>query len=147
MFFKPKFCCNCGEKVDRPTWTLNTSRRFCELCETEFALEERLSFATVVVAVGFGLLGVGGYFDAGGVSADAGRDSASGASVVVGRNTADSAREKSREQAEAVPGAPKRRDAEGGPSPKRIECGAVTKKGRACTRRVPQTGIRCWQHR
>ena len=40
MLYKPKFCCQCGEQIQRIDWNLRTSRRFCELCETEFTVYE-----------------------------------------------------------------------------------------------------------
>src|SRR6185369_14245922 len=36
MLYRPNFCCNCGEKIERAEWKLTSSRKFCDLCQTEF---------------------------------------------------------------------------------------------------------------
>ena len=40
MLYRPKYCCQCGEKIERIEWKFWSSRRFCELCETEFVVGE-----------------------------------------------------------------------------------------------------------
>lgn len=35
MLYRPKFCANCGDAIERAQWFLWTSRRFCEVCEVE----------------------------------------------------------------------------------------------------------------
>lgn len=40
MLFRPKFCSNCGEKIERTEWRPWTSRRFCELCATDHRVTE-----------------------------------------------------------------------------------------------------------
>lgn len=54
MFYTPKHCCECGEKIQRNEWKWSTSRRFCETCESEFKGQDWLSR----VIVGLGILGV-----------------------------------------------------------------------------------------
>jgi hypothetical protein len=54
MFYTPKHCCECGEKIDRNEWKLLTSRRFCEICESEFKKQDWLLRALV----GAGILGM-----------------------------------------------------------------------------------------
>src|SRR5215213_4346730 len=54
MFYTPKHCCECGEKIDRDEWKLLTSRRFCEICEGEFKKQDWLPR----VIIGLGILGV-----------------------------------------------------------------------------------------
>lgn len=34
MLYRPKFCAECGEKIERSKWSVLTSRRFCIVCET-----------------------------------------------------------------------------------------------------------------
>lgn len=36
MLFRPSYCANCGEKIEREEWHLWTSRRFCPVCESEY---------------------------------------------------------------------------------------------------------------
>lgn len=61
MFYRPKYCCNCGEKVERIDWKLWSSSRFCELCETEFKPQEWLPRAVVLIGVVSGIFGLGNY--------------------------------------------------------------------------------------
>jgi len=58
MFYKPKFCSDCGEKVERTDWKPWTSRQFCELCETDHKMGEwlpRMVFAVGILGAVFGL--------------------------------------------------------------------------------------------
>src|SRR5687768_8164586 len=36
MLYRPKFCSECGEPIQRAEWSLTTSRQHCEICATEF---------------------------------------------------------------------------------------------------------------
>jgi len=62
MLFKPTFCCSCGEKIERLEWKPWTSRRFCQLCETEFGLYEWIPKIGVILSLFFGVLGVSFYW-------------------------------------------------------------------------------------
>jgi hypothetical protein len=59
MPYKPKFCCQCATPIERTNWTFLTSRRFCELCETDYKLEDWIRKAMVAVAIFFGIFGIG----------------------------------------------------------------------------------------
>ena len=61
MPYKPKHCCQCGEKIDRIDWKPWTSRRFCELCETEFGIYKWLSRGLFGVGLFLGLFSIGSY--------------------------------------------------------------------------------------
>lgn len=62
MLYKPTFCCDCGNKVERTKWRFWTSRRFCENCETEFRKEEWLpTILLSAIALIGGLFGFGSY--------------------------------------------------------------------------------------
>src|SRR6187455_1302654 len=61
MLFRPSFCANCGEKIDRPEWFPWTSRRFCQICEIEFKGQELLPRVIVGLGIIIGLFGIGGY--------------------------------------------------------------------------------------
>lgn len=57
MFYKPSYCCNCGDKIERAEWRLWDSRRFCQLCETEYKAGDIAQRATVVIGLILGLFG------------------------------------------------------------------------------------------
>lgn len=59
MLYKPKFCCGCGDEIERVDWGLLTSRRFCELCETQHKVYDLLprllvGFGVLAAVLGFG---------------------------------------------------------------------------------------------
>lgn len=62
MIFKPKFCCGCGEKIERTEWKLWTSRRFCQVCETDYGLYEWIPRVVFGFGLFFGVLGVSFYW-------------------------------------------------------------------------------------
>ncbi|MCU0237961.1 MAG: hypothetical protein MUC29_00845 [Pyrinomonadaceae bacterium] len=56
MIYKPNYCNNCGESIERFEWKLWTSTRFCENCENDFKLQDWLPrgiIGTGVLAVIF----------------------------------------------------------------------------------------------
>ncbi len=61
MLYKPNFCCQCGEKVDRFEWRLWTSRRFCENCEKDFRNEDWIPRVGLLFAAIGGLFGFGSF--------------------------------------------------------------------------------------
>ena len=156
--YKPNFCAECGGRVLRERWRAWTSRRFCPACEKRF---QRGWLAPVVVCctlicAGFvfgrlmrpapppltierGTLPLPALLIAKGKDAAAGASSnPTGATVnntEPGRN--DAAR---RDLGAGALEAPT--------DPNEIVslCGARTKKGTPCQRRVRGAG-RCWQHR
>jgi hypothetical protein len=168
MFYKPKFCCNCGTGIERVDWRLWTSRRFCDVCEVEQkgqVLLTRLVFGSALL---FGVFGVGSYFQ--------GHDPAAGntKAIVLGDSTRRRAvaMESKQETTRVEPGSFEmeigRTDlnnvTETGEGPqiaaaskeqpaiRKIAsdepiyfCGAMTKKGKPCSRRV-KSDVRCWQH-
>ena len=120
--YRPKFCCECGAKVVRLRWHVWTSRKFCSSCQPHFRKEH-----WVQPALGFvGLLLLGVMF---------GRAMRPALPpLVIQRNIVSSS-------------------ATGSPQPPPsivIEdtylCGARTKKGTPCSRRV-HGPVRCWQHK
>jgi len=165
MPYKPKFCCECGEPIERTNWNLLTSRRFCELCETDFKLDDFIPKAAFGIAILFGIFGLGTFLQkpekslnlVSGISTNNNKSNVN-TQVSTGANTqsftklqeANSAVEQSLSKPSNV-------------SPKsdlkiqKVEnhqiaaqeavyfCGAETKKGTPCTRRV-KGGGRCWQH-
>jgi hypothetical protein len=165
VFYKPNFCCHCGEKIERADWSLTTSRRFCEVCQSSFTLHERGPQIFVALMAVVGLFGFGSYLGraekppalsnrplvspasranvgagpeaenrkanvrtpAANGAANAGEQPAS--SGAANRPpAANAARAKAPDESEAV-----------------YFCGAPTRKGTPCSRRV-KGGGRCWQH-
>jgi hypothetical protein len=165
MPYKPKFCCECGEPIERINWTLLTSRRFCQLCATDFKLDDLIPKATVGIAILFGIFGLGTFLK----KAEKPLNLASGNSTNVNKSVVNTqvsfaanaqSFAKIQETNLAVapsllkpPIAPAKQDLK----TQKVEnqanaaqetiyfCGAETKKGTPCTRRV-KGGGRCWQH-
>ena len=61
MFFRPSFCANCGEKIERAEWGIFTSRRFCQVCESEFKGQDLIPRVIVGIGLVIGIIGFGGY--------------------------------------------------------------------------------------
>lgn len=58
MFYTPKHCCECGEKIESGGRGIFKSRRFCEVCETDFLHYDwtpRIIVALGVLGVVFGI--------------------------------------------------------------------------------------------
>ena len=62
MLYKPKYCCHCGEEIERINWGLLTSRRFCELCETEYKIYDWIPRVFIGVGFFFIITGLGFYW-------------------------------------------------------------------------------------
>ena len=146
MFYRPHYCCHCGEKVIRDRWTPLTSRRFCDFCEIEQKQHDLLNRATVLFALLIGAAGLIAYF--------------SGASTVDLKEERTARTNRPRQFPQTMPSSTNtaaspapvsqsnsvQRDAESNSSTEPVfYCGALTKKGTPCTRRVKSKG-RCWQH-
>ena len=151
MLFRPKFCSQCGEKIERTEWRLWTSRRFCDLCATDHRVTEFGPLA-------FGLLGLvavvaAGSNFSGGESAKTAKSLTSGPEI---RSFAPAPKnENSTEKPAAQPAASEAPHAVPTIKPPVQQvpvvaasvymCGAETKKGTPCSRRV-KTNARCFQH-
>src|SRR5947209_4034732 len=61
MFFRPSFCANCGEKIERSDWGPFTSRRFCAVCEAELKAHDLIPRVVVGLCMLVGVLGIGSY--------------------------------------------------------------------------------------
>jgi hypothetical protein len=160
MLFRPTFCCNCGEKIDRAEWRLWTSRRFCELCATEFPLQDYAVKGVILLAAAVTLLGVARMF-----TATKPAELASKRSIerpqnnIAERNTASATPEprasvpvspsnaiedRTTRTLAAMPPANVPKVPVEVAEPVYI-CGAATKKGTPCSRKV-KGNVRCWQH-
>ncbi len=175
MLYKPKFCCQCGEKIERIEWNLRTSRRFCELCETEFTVSEWMPKIGLGVSLILGILFVGSFFQTSNKSENVASNKTLKSSPQVNslpdqktvKQIAELPNNKAQDRnliatpsiqiqtnsqsADSSQGLDQRKQAEfllKQQNNKKVPvyfCGAETKKGTSCTRRV-KGGGRCWQH-
>ncbi|HEX8635856.1 MAG TPA: hypothetical protein VF703_17030 [Pyrinomonadaceae bacterium] len=145
--YQPNFCAECGGRVARVRWRVWTSRRFCVGCEKRFRRGRLLRPLVACVA----LLGVG--FGVGRAMRDAppplvierrAPPPAPLASQLPAASAATDASKDLRPQVFGADGTETERPTE--PGEIVSVCGARTKKGTPCSRRVRGTG-RCWQHR
>ena len=159
MMFRPKFCCNCGEKIERVEWRLWTSRRFCDLCSTEYKYLDIVPLAALGGGAFLSVLGLTLFF---GVPTE--QASMAGTKRPISsakqlkaaepqlqnsntQNTASSSDgptfNGSGNSAHQNPEQPVRKPITS--EDEVFYCGALTKKGTPCTRRVKKKGF-CWQH-
>ncbi|MDT5158604.1 MAG: hypothetical protein QOC99_205 [Acidobacteriota bacterium] len=153
--YRPNFCCECGERIARVRWRAWTSRCFCDSCGRRFRRER----FTTPVLLAAALAG------AGFLSGRLARPSSpplilerSRPGLVAPLPTPDALRQSDvkREGTATKPESTKPEPAYGpdGTANERPTetdevvyiCGARTKKGTPCQRRVRGPG-RCWQHR
>ena len=120
---RPNFCAECGAKILRLRWRLWTNRKFCDSCARELR-RQRWTIAGLVTLVLF----ITGFF--------------------VGHKLQRSPPPLIIQRAEPASG-----DSNSASTPRQpltVEevyiCGARTKKGRPCSRRV-HGPVRCWQHK
>jgi len=138
--YKPNFCAECGAKLLRLRWYLWTSRRFCNECARRLRKARFLPASIAALA----LVGVG-YV--------AGRGRRPQPPPLIIERRSDSPLD------DREPGRSVRAPTESGvnrpgtqnSSPTSVEevvylCGARTKKGTPCSRRV-HGPVRCWQHK
>jgi hypothetical protein len=168
MFYKPNFCCNCGEKIERPDPSFTDSRRFCDVCKHEFVLHRAMPVVFAALMAIIGIFGIGSYWRSGekplNVSARQFTQNSSNSGKFPATQTSQiSSNANVSPSAPAAsgpvnaPSAPpprdlitdrpeKRNDSETAlPEARVYYCGAPTKKGTPCSRRV-KGGGRCWQH-
>lgn len=161
MLYRPNFCCQCGEKIARARWTLLTSRRFCEFCEVEQKEYDLVPRAVAILAIVVGVAGFTAYLGAGEkVSTSA--DSTGSTRTVHAKPKQPQQTVTSNSSATPLPQAPRSQQQHpvaSGSQPDSMQrqappnsstepvyyCGAMTRKGTPCTRRVKVPG-RCWQH-
>lgn len=166
MLFRPSYCANCGEKIERADWHLWTSRRFCVVCESEFRgidLIPKAVAAMGILGVAFGISNYVGAGQSNGVrepiasrpfratvekppSTDTNKISVTSAAVPGNEAPGNAAVPKAGTIPNSLAGSPKNSVAErpnlDGPV---YMCGAQTKKGTPCSRRV-KGNVRCFQH-
>ena len=143
--YKPNFCAECGTRIERVRWSLWTSRRFCPTCAKRFRrgrIIRPLAVGLLIFAFGYG----------------AGRAMRTAPPPLVVASDAQTGHAPPTTAAHSAPNgntnAPPApaygldgTTSERPTDPNEIIsiCGARTKKGTPCQRRVRGTG-RCWQH-
>lgn len=172
MSYTPKFCCECGEKIERTNWRLWTNRRFCQFCETNLGgrdLAYKVCFGILIV---ISIVGVGNFWRKPEKDLIVAQNQTISNSTNNGRNFA--AQTNTAQNANQTIAPPLNQTKEiAAPETKspiavsklsqRITttenqtaapstqeeivyfCGARTKKGTPCARRM-RAGGRCWQH-
>ncbi|HWN08028.1 MAG TPA: hypothetical protein VNO50_01910 [Pyrinomonadaceae bacterium] len=139
--YKPNFCAQCGTKILRLRWHFWTSRKFCDGCARQF----RKSRLTVPLLTSVALI-------ASGYVAGRSRRASPPPLTIVRRSDSplgDTPVQLATASTRANPSSP---GLAGDPIPSpSVEeevylCGARTKKGTPCSRRV-QAPRRCWQHK
>lgn len=166
MFYTPKFCCNCGEKIERANKSFTDSRQFCDVCKHDFVLQRALPAAFVGLMAIVGIFGVGSYWRSGEkplnvstrqFTANPGKNPANNASQVSSNSSVQQSAPANTIRTNTQNAAQKRelttktpaQQTETAPVPAEETvyfCGAPTKKGKPCSRRV-KGGGRCWQHK
>ena len=121
---RPNFCSECGARILRLRWRVWTSRRFCDTCLPKFR-KQRLT-ASLSIAVIFGT------------------------AIVIGRSLRPPPPPLTLVRKEIVASQSSGANNATVTQPPTIEeiytCGARTKKGKPCSRRV-HGPVRCWQHK
>lgn len=155
MFYRPNFCCHCGEKIVRARWTPLTSRRFCEFCEVEQKEHELVPKVGTAIAILIGAAGLTAYIGAGNSASNERRSDAAAVIQPLKQSankpaapapTSGPAATPSETTRDARPADSVQREAPSNSSTEPVHyCGAITRKGTPCTRRVRSKG-RCWQH-
>lgn len=152
MLYKPNFCCNCGEKIDRTEWSILSSRRFCPLCETENKGSDYFVRGVVMLGLISGVFGVAAWVR--GPSKSLEVTESRPVARAVQRPAADAPSPNStavRSSVQPLPTVPSKpepstvKSASAMPSEPVYYCQAITKKGTRCTRRIKSPGF-CWQH-
>jgi hypothetical protein len=164
MLYRPKFCCECGEKILRKDWKLWTSRRFCEVCEIDkkgYELLPKVIWALVFI---FGLFGVGNLILKENTDRELKIEKVSiTKKTLAEENFKQNFAVKNLEQSSEAKNTRQIKDLTNASIVKfenlaqhkntrtKLEepvyyCGAETKKGSFCKRRV-KGGGRCWQHK
>ena len=119
--YRPNFCSECGERIVRLRWRAWTSRRFCDKCSPGF----RKTHLLQRVSVGLGVLLLG---------------------ILIGHGWR---RERPPLVIQRSANVSSQGDTSTPPSitvEQTYQCGARTKKGTPCSRRV-HGPVRCWQHK
>ncbi len=164
MRYQPNFCNNCGEKIERPTPSVTDSTRFCDVCKHDFVPLRAAPFVFAALMAVFGIFGLGFYLQrsgdkslnispkqfavnpSGAVKNPANSASPSGSNANVSPTAKTANNQSSAPPPNLSIKPPARLEKPGSAEESVYFCGAATKKGTPCSRRV-RGGGRCWQHK
>jgi hypothetical protein len=136
MRYRPNFCAQCGQKMLRLTWHFWTSRKFCDDCARALRKER---FIPLVVAVA-ALTG------AGYVAGRARTPAPPPLTIIRQADSPLTSPEDPGPMQSGLTNSSKRPPATVTQEEDVYLCGALTKKGAPCSRRV-HGPVRCWQHK
>jgi hypothetical protein len=143
--YRPNFCCECGNKIVRLRWFVWTSRRFCDQCFRTFARAQWLRPAVMLMALM--LLGVVIGRGCRRAQPPLIIERATGsASSATGPNATDPNAANAGAQSNTGASQTNSGTAPLSTTEQLYTCGARTKKGTPCSRRV-HGPVRCWQHK
>ncbi len=160
MSYKPKFCNECGENIENADRKFLRFRHFCELCETQHGVHDKMPWFVAAFGVFIGIFGIGNYLQT--------PANESAPMHLISRNSQNTSKSETNrtnsvesntntriEKPIAKPATEnkpiqnlttqKTETASNSESEAAYFCGAATKKGTPCSRRV-KGGGRCWQH-
>ena len=136
--YRPNFCSECGAKIIRLQWHPWTSRRFCGSCSQRLKKERlTLPFVASIVLLSIGL-----------AAGHAARSPMP--PLIIERSATPTPAHSGNAAATEIPNMKVSDPATESQHVRSAEtvyiCGARTKKGKPCSRRVPEP-VRCWQHK
>ncbi|HVF23029.1 MAG TPA: hypothetical protein VM941_08145 [Pyrinomonadaceae bacterium] len=140
--YRPNFCCECGAKIVRLRWFVWTSRRFCDKCFRALARVHWLRPSLTIVAfIVFGVL-VGRGCRRAPPPLIIERTVNTTSAAASGPNATNAG------ASQSSTGTPETNSAtaQSSATEQIYTCGARTKKGTPCSRRV-HGPVRCWQHK
>jgi len=147
MFYKPKFCCHCGDAIERVHWRLRDSRRFCDICETDHVIDDWSGvIACSLFIFSFFVFSPGEKIDR--TFNPVGAPARSSGIMEIGNEKRQSLNPTSENNHDSLgPDLPSQSNEKKPPAKPKLDsfCGVITKKGTPCTRGV-RKGERCWQH-
>ena len=131
--YQPNFCCECGNKLIRLRWHFWTSRQFCNDCARRFRKERFVPLLIIFLA----LIGAGYLL---------GRTRQPVSPPLIIERRSDSPLNNSQSGSSTASAPSALTSAVNTIEADIYICGARTKKGTPCSRRV-HGPVRCWQHK
>lgn len=170
MFYKPDYCNGCGQQIERTSRNPLKNTRYCDVCEQDFRWREWIPRGFMLSCVIFGLFGLGNFLSKDEkplnlTSKQIVENSADGKKIVkksenfpinitesVNSNAANIKKTEENRGQNSLNSTQitqtRQPKAETQTSEEELTyyCGAETKKGTPCSRKV-KGGGRCWQHK
>ena len=140
--YRPNFCAECGERLARRGWRARMRARFCVDCARRLGRSGWLGSLTILAVIGFAAFALGRYLRPPApplLIQRAANSPLSDLPVNLDYSTGTNRRDSTNQQAARL-NPPSTDD-------NAYICGARTKKGTPCQRRVHTAGERCFQHK